>query len=121
MREAIQRKKLDSAGEVQDWVERALDGELEPGVYHLDVSNVEQDMSYPESRKVPGFTAPHSRSDLQCVARVSNDDIRENRSELEQTLDELYQEEDFLGTGSYGVTSRRDGNWTLSRGCYFEE
>ncbi|WEL19944.1 hypothetical protein [Candidatus Nanohalococcus occultus] len=120
MTDQLYREKLDSKEEVQDWMEAALGGELDEGIYELDVKNVEEDMSYPEDRVTPGFTAPHSISDLQCVARVSKDSIKENRSELESFLAESYSSEQFLGTGFYGATSKRGSEMTVSRACYFE-
>lgn len=121
MIEGLEEETLESKEEVQNWINNALNGDIDEGVYKLDVSQVEKDMAYKEDRAMPGFTAPHSRSDLQCVARVSNDSIKENKAELEQVLDSLYSGKEFLGTEGYGVTSRRNGTTTVSRGCYFQE
>lgn len=114
------REQLDSKEKVRSWERRALEGDTEEGIRVLEV-DAEEDMSYPEDREVPGYTAPHSREDIVTVAAVyETESLTEAVDELEQYLEENFPDQEFLGPEDYGITSRKRNGRVLSRACYIE-
>lgn len=117
---------LETAGEVQNFEEEALEGKIEEGFYWLDVTHVERDMGYVEEgmeeRAVPGEPALHSEEDLYSIALVSYDaSMEEARESMRERLEEEYSDREFLGAGDYGISLRRSGSNILCRACYREE
>lgn len=116
---------LTSPKEVLKFEREALAGGVEPGIYKIDVSEIEADMSYPEDRLTPGAKAKHSEVNLETVVRVlSSEESMNDQAGLLQYMAEEYEDPEFLRPEGYEgspVASMRTEDALVQRACVIQE